>query len=161
MSHRFFMYQVVITKFQNLQIIYTEGKKLAFLYIFNRSISLADAKLYQLEHKVIPRDMKFHINGKDVNYSLLHQNDKDPIGNDSYSIFAQVRGERKKPININKEADFSVDDAPDYIYEHCNAIHSFSDCCRYGTQKKTKKLTSELSMKTTTMVSMTTTTTPK
>ena len=52
MSHRFFKYQVVITKFQNLQIIYTEGKNLAFPDILSRNISLADAKLYQLDFKI-------------------------------------------------------------------------------------------------------------
>ena len=142
MSHRFFKYQVVITKFQNLQIIYTEGKNLAFPDILSRNVSLADAKLYQLEHKVIPKDIKFHINGKEVNYSVLHQDDKDASANDCYPIIAQVKGERRKLININDEGDFSVDDAPDYINEHCNAIHSFSDCFRYGTQiNQIKKLT--------------------
>ena len=145
MSHRFFKYQVLITKFQNLQIIYTEGKNLAFPDILSRNVSLADAKLYQLEHKVIPKDIKFHINGKEVNYSVLHQDDKDASANDCYPIIAQVKGERKKLININDEGDFSVDDAPDYINEHCNAIHSFSDCFRFGTQiNQIKKLTSEL-----------------
>ena len=145
MSHRFFKYQVVITNFQNLQTIYTEGKKLAFPDILNRNISLADAKLYQLEHQVIPKDMKFQINGKEVNYSVLHQDDKDATANDCCPIIAQVKGERKKLININDEGDFRVDDAPDHIDEHCNAIHSFSDCFRYGTQiNQIKKLTSEL-----------------
>ena len=62
MSHHFFKYQVVITKFQILQIIYTEGKNLAFPDILSQNISLADAKLYQLEHKVLDKDRKFHIN---------------------------------------------------------------------------------------------------
>ena len=41
---------------------------------------------------------------------------------------------KEKLININDEGDFRVDDAPDYIDEHCNATHSFSDCFRYGTK---------------------------
>ena len=45
LSHRFFKYQVVITKFQNLQIIYTQGKNLAFPDFVSRNIPLADAKL--------------------------------------------------------------------------------------------------------------------
>ena len=77
MSHRFYKYQFVTTKFQTLQIIYIEGKNLAFHDILSRNISLADAKLFQLEHKVIPKDINFHINGKEDNYSLLHQDDKD------------------------------------------------------------------------------------
>ena len=75
----------------------------------------------------------------------MHQDDKDASANDCYPIIAQVKGERKKLININDEGHFSVDDAPDYINEHCNAIHSFSDCFRYGKQiNQIKKLTSEL-----------------
>ena len=108
MSHRFFKYQVVITRFRNLQIIYTEGKNLAFPDILSRNVSLADAKLCQLEHKVLPKDIKFHINGKKVNYSVLHQDDKDATASDCYPIIAQVKLERKKLININDEGDFSV-----------------------------------------------------
>ena len=52
---------------------------------------------------------------------------------------------KKKLININDAGDFSVDGAPEYIGEHCNALHCFSDCFRYGTQKnQIKKLTSDL-----------------
>ena len=146
MSNRFLKYQVVITKFQNLQILHTEGKNVAFPDILSRNISLADAKLCQLEHKVIPRDIKFHINGKEVNYSVLYQDDEDATANDCYPIIAQIKGE-KKLINKNDEGDFSVDDAADYINEHCNAIHSFSDCFRYGTHmNQIKKLTSELTI---------------
>ena len=137
MSNRFFKYQVVITMFQNLQIIYTD--------ILSRNVTLADAKLYQLEHKEIPKDIRFQINGKEINYSVLHQDDKDATANDCYPIIAQDKDERKKLININDEGDFSEYDSPDYIDEHCNAIHSFSDCFRYGTQIiQIKKLTSEL-----------------
>ena len=159
MSSRFFKYQVFITKFQNLQIIYTEGKNVAFPDILSRNISLADAKLYQLVHKVIPKDIKFYINGKEVNYSVLHQDDNDATANDCYPITAQVKGERRKLLNIN--GDFSVDDAPDYVDEHCNAIQSFSDCFRYGTQiSQIMKLTSEVTMRVT-KVSMTITFTPR
>ena len=145
LSHRFFKYQLVITKFQNLQSIYTEGKNLAFPDILSRNISLADAKLYQLENKIIPKDIKFHIDGEEVNYSVLHQDDKDATANDCYPIIAQVKGEKTKLININDEGDFSVDLATDYITKHCSAIRSFSDCFRYGTQKnQITKLTSEI-----------------
>ena len=79
-----------------MQIIYTEGKNLAFPDILSRNVSLADAKLHQLEHKVKPKDIKFHINGKEVNYSVLHQDDKDASADDCYPIIAQVKGEKKR-----------------------------------------------------------------
>ena len=53
-THCFFKYQIVITKFQNLQIKNIEGKNFAFPGIISQNFSLADSKLYQLEHKVIP-----------------------------------------------------------------------------------------------------------
>ena len=96
MSNRFFKYQVVITKFQNLQTIYTEGKNLASPDIPSRNVFLADAKLYQLEHKVIHKDIKFHINGKAINYHVLHQGNEDATANDCYPIIAQFKGEKKR-----------------------------------------------------------------
>ena len=98
MSHNFFKYQVVITNLQNLQIIFTESKNLMFSDILSRNISLAEAKVYQPEHKVIPKDIKFHINGEEINYSVLYQNDKDATVFDCHPILAQVKGERKKLI---------------------------------------------------------------
>ena len=71
MSHHFINYPVIITKFQNLQIIYTESKILAFSDFFSRNMSLADAKLYQLEHKVLLKGIKYHINGKEVSHISL------------------------------------------------------------------------------------------
>ena len=52
--------------------------------------------------------MKCQINGKEVNYSVLHQVHKDATANDCYPINAHVKGERKKLIKINDEGDFST-----------------------------------------------------
>ena len=46
---------------------------------------------------------------------MLLQDDKDATANDEDPIFAQVKGDRTKLVNINDEGDFSADDAPDYI----------------------------------------------
>ena len=40
LSHRFFCYQVIITKFQNLKIIWTPGSNLAFRDILSRNVTL-------------------------------------------------------------------------------------------------------------------------
>ena len=40
LSHRFFQYQVIITKFQNLKIIWTPSSNLAFPDILSRNISI-------------------------------------------------------------------------------------------------------------------------
>ena len=76
----------------------------------------------------------------------MNQDGKDATANACYPIIAPVKAERKKLININDEVDFTVDDAPDYIDEHCKFIHTFSDCFRNRTQiNQIKKITSELS----------------
>ena len=43
LSHRFFKYQVIITKFHNLKIIWTPGSNLAFPDILNRNVTLSEA----------------------------------------------------------------------------------------------------------------------
>ena len=51
LSHRFFRYQLVISQFQNMKIIWTEGKNLAFPDILSRNVSIKDLDRYQLKQK--------------------------------------------------------------------------------------------------------------
>ena len=51
LSHRFFKYQVVLTKFQNLKIIYIEGKNLAVPDLLSRQVPQEEAKKFQIEQK--------------------------------------------------------------------------------------------------------------
>ena len=60
LSHSFFKYQVVPTKFQNLKIIYTEGKNLAFPDLLSRQVPIEEAKKFQIEHKTLPKDINFY-----------------------------------------------------------------------------------------------------
>ena len=59
LSHRFFWYQVIITKFQNLKIIWTPGSNLAFPDILSRNITIEEDQKHQLQHKRIPLDIEF------------------------------------------------------------------------------------------------------
>ena len=52
-----FKYQVIITKFQNLKIIWTKGSNLAFPDILSRNVTLKEIKNLQKLHKGIPRDI--------------------------------------------------------------------------------------------------------
>ena len=75
-SHRFFRYQLVISQFQNLEIIWTKGKNLAFPDILNRNVSIKDLDKYQLKHKKIPKDIKFYDeSGNEEKYFVLHDNE--------------------------------------------------------------------------------------
>ena len=51
LSNRFLRYQLVISQFQNMKIIWTEGKNLAFPHIQNRNVSMKYLHKYQLKHK--------------------------------------------------------------------------------------------------------------
>ena len=53
LSHRFFQCQLVIPQFQNLKIIWTEGKNLAFPDILSRNVKNKDPDRYQLKYQKI------------------------------------------------------------------------------------------------------------
>ena len=48
LSQRFFRYQVIITKFQNLKIIWTPGSNLAFPDILSRNVTVDEYQKHQL-----------------------------------------------------------------------------------------------------------------
>ena len=62
LSHRFFRYQVIKTKFQNLKIIWTPGSNLAFPDILSRNVTIVEYQHHQLQHKKLPRDIQFLMN---------------------------------------------------------------------------------------------------
>ena len=55
LSHRFLWYQLIITKFQKLGIIWTPGANLAFPDILSRNITIEEYQMHQLQHKRIPK----------------------------------------------------------------------------------------------------------
>ena len=71
LSHRFFKYQVIITKIQNLKIIWTKGSNLAFPDILSRNITLEETKNLQKLHKEVPLDLSFYDEfGSKVHYTV-------------------------------------------------------------------------------------------
>ena len=135
LSHRFFKYQVVLKKINNLNIIYTPGSNLAFPDLLSRNLPIADIKKYQLEHKTIPNDIKFILdNGEQICYSVLHKDDNNIFQNDCYPVIAQVQGGKKKLINISDRGDFSIEDAKEYFEESCSAIQNIADFFRFDKQ---------------------------
>ena len=57
LSHRFFRYQVIITKCQNLKIIWTPGPNLVFPDLLSRNVTIVDYQHHQLQHKKLPRNI--------------------------------------------------------------------------------------------------------
>ena len=62
LSHWFFWYQVIITKFQNLKIIWTPGSNLAFPDILSQNVTVKNYQKHQLQHKKKPRNIESTMN---------------------------------------------------------------------------------------------------
>ena len=138
LSHRFFKYQVVLTKFQNLKIIYTEGKNLAFPDLLSRQVPHEKARKFQIEHETVPKDNRFYTSDyKPINYSIIHCDEKKAPPNISYPEIAHITGQKKKILKITDE-DFSINDASDDIEQTCSAIYNIADSFRYGRQTNQK-----------------------
>ena len=89
LSHRFFRYQLVISQFQNMKIIWTKGKNLAFPDILSRNVRIKDLDKYQLKHKKISKDISFYDeHGNEEKYFILRDNEKGPA-DDFFPILKQ------------------------------------------------------------------------
>ena len=93
LSHRFFRYQLVISQFQNLKIICTEGKNLALPDILSRNVKIKDLDKYQLKHRKISKDISFYNeHGNEENYFILRDNEKEPADD----FFSNLKTKRKR-----------------------------------------------------------------
>ena len=96
LSHRFFRYQVIITQFTNLQIIWTPGKNLAFPDLLSRNVSLKDLNGHQLAHEEIPKDISFfNQSGNEVQNLIDHNSSADDGNDEFYPIACTHLGETK------------------------------------------------------------------
>ena len=76
LSHRFFKYQVIITKFQNLKTIWTKRSILAFPDILSLNVTLEETKNLRKLHQEIPQDISFYDEfGSKVQYAIEHNDD--------------------------------------------------------------------------------------
>ena len=107
--HRFFRYQVTITKLQNLKIIWTPGSNLAFPDILSRNITIEQYQKHQLQHKRIPRDTEFYDeNGTPVKYQTQHEDNPNDTCNFFYPI-KYKRGNEEKTLSLQNDGeDFTV-----------------------------------------------------
>ena len=62
LSHRFFRYQFIIAKFQNLKNIWTPGSNLAFPDILSRNVTIEEYQKHQIQHKKYPETLNFLTN---------------------------------------------------------------------------------------------------
>ena len=96
LSPRFFRYQVIITKFQNLNIIWTPGSNLAFPDTFSRNITLEEYQKHQLQHKKVSRDIEtYDEHGSLVHCRIQHDDNPNDTCNDFYPIHCQQGNDNK------------------------------------------------------------------
>ena len=107
LSHRFFRYQVIITKFQNLKVIWTPGSNLAFPDILSPSVTVDEYQKHQLQHKKIPRDIEFYDeHGSPVTYRIQHDDNHNDTCNNFYPIHCQ-QGNDNRLHNDGKNFTFN------------------------------------------------------
>ena len=83
LSHRFFRYQVIITKFQNPRIMLTPGSNPAFPDILSQNVTVGKYQKHQLRHKKKPRDIEFYDgHGSPVTYQIQHDDYPNDTCND-------------------------------------------------------------------------------
>ena len=131
LSHRFFRYQVIITKFQNLKIIWTPGSNLAFPDILSRNVTVEEYQMHQLRHKRIPRDIElFDEHGTPVTYQIQHEDNPNDTCNDFYPT-KYKRGNEEKILRLQNDGeDFTVSSMLDEF--PIISVQQASDCFRMG-----------------------------
>ena len=129
-SHRFFRYQVIITQFQNLKIIWTRGWNLVFPDNLSRNITIEEYQKHKLQHKSMPRDIEiFDENGTPVSYQIQIEGNPNKTCNDFYPIKYRPDDNEEKILRLRNDGeDFTVssvlDDFP------ITSIQQASDCFR-------------------------------
>ena len=122
---------MIITKIQNLKIIWTPGLNLAFPDILSRNITIEEYQKHELQHKRIPRDIEFYDEHRTpVTYQIQHEDNPNDTCNDFYPI-KYTRGNEEKELRLQNDGeDFTVssmlDDFP------IISIQQASDCFRMG-----------------------------
>ena len=131
LSHRLFRYQVIITKFQNLKIIWTPGSNLAFPDTLSRSVTVEEYQEHQLQHKNIARDIEFcDEHGSPLTHRVQHDDNPTDTCNDFYPIHCQQGNDSKVLPLHNDGENFTLNSLSNYFL--LTTIQSATDCFRLG-----------------------------
>ena len=131
LSHRFFRYQVIITNFQNLKIIWTPRSNLAFPDILSRNVTIDEYQHHQLHYKKLPRDIQFfYEHGQQIKYKINHDDTSAETCNDFYPIYCQ-QGENQKILRLRNDGEnFSLKSISTDFSN--SSVQSAADCFRMG-----------------------------
>ena len=130
LSHRFFRYQLIITQFQKLKIIWTPGKNLAFPDILSRNLSLKEINKQQLKHKRIPKEIKFFDeNGKEIKYFINHDDTEARSSNEFFPIISHQNNTTRQFMFGNKMEHL---DQQEYRKDRLHFITDLNLCFQQG-----------------------------
>ena len=108
LSPRFYRAQMQLTKFSNLKIIHTPGKKRSVADMLSRSFRKAELQINQLKHKQLPPQIDFAILQNDtlkpVQYLIKHEEILPHQKHDSHLILADY-GTDQFSIRINDKGN--------------------------------------------------------
>ena len=131
LPHRFFRYQVIITKFRNLKIIWTPASNLAFPDILSRNETVEEHQRHQLKHKKVPRDIEFYDeHGSPVTHRIQHDDNLSDTCNNFYPIHCQHRNDNKVLWLHNDGKHFTLNSLSNEF--PTTTIHSATDCFGLG-----------------------------
>ena len=109
LSYPFFRYQVIITKFQNLRIIWTPGSNLAFPDSLSRDVTVEECQKHQLQRKKIPMGIKFYDeHGSPLTYRIRHNDNPKDTCNDFYPIHCQQENDNNVLRLHNVSENFTL-----------------------------------------------------
>ena len=125
------MYQVIITKFQNLKIVWTPGSNLAFPDILSPNVTIEEYQKQQIQHKQMPRDIEFcDEHWSPVTYRIQHDDNPNDTCNDFYPIHCQ-QGADNKFLRLHKDGDNLTLNSPNIKFP-TTTIQSATDSFRLG-----------------------------
>ena len=145
LSHRFFRYQVIITKFRNLNIIWTPGSNLAFPHILSQNVTVEEYQKHQLQQKKIPREMEvYDEHGSPVSYRYQHDNNPNDTcnfypfhcqqGNDTKVLRLHNYGENFTLNSLSNEFPTATIQFATDCFRLCGTINQFRRLCLTSTQ---------------------------
>ena len=131
LSNRFFRYQVILTKFQNLKIILTPVSNLAFPDILSQNVTVEEYQRHQLNHKKLPRDIEFYDeHGFSVTDRFQHDDNPSDTCNDFYPILCQ-QGNVNKVLRLHNDGEhFTLNSLSNEFLS--TTIQSATVCFRLG-----------------------------
>ena len=130
LSHRFFRYQVIITQFTYLPIIWTPGKNSAFPDLLSRNVSLKELNGHKLVHKEIPEDIIFfNQSGHEVQYLIDHNSSAD-VKNDNFHPIVWTHQCETKTLHLKNDGTDMI--CTMFDWKSPKALFNVCHFCREG-----------------------------